>query len=161
MLGFRLAGKRRSEAEAVKNVRFVCDTQAIRPHSSVDIVSLCEPDWPGVLPDSLSCWDSVAYSAGQFDTHREIVSSVSPDGKTVLFMGDPKLPSYNNPATAHPIIVQFADQLDYLELRSYEPAESYFPDYVTRKFGELPDFAITGVERAHPRSRRGPHFEQW
>lgn len=91
-------------------------------------------------------WDSVAYSAGQFDAHREVVSSVSPDGKTVLFMGDPKLPTYNDPVYANAVIVQFADALDYLEIRAYEPAESYFPEYVTRKFGSLPDFTITSVE---------------
>ncbi|MBX3309899.1 MAG: hypothetical protein KF739_05620 [Cryobacterium sp.] len=91
-------------------------------------------------------WDSVAYSAGQFDAHREVVSSVSPDGKTVLFMGDPKLPSYYDPGYASPTIVQFADALDFIDIRAYQPAESYFPDYVTRKFGELPDFTITGVE---------------
>ena len=32
-------------------------------------------------------WDSVAYSSGAFEVHRNVVSSVSPDGKTVLFAG--------------------------------------------------------------------------
>ena len=91
-------------------------------------------------------WDSVAYSAGKFDVHREVVSSVSPDGKTVLFMGDPKLPSYISPGYADPVIEKFDKLLDYYEIRSYQPAESYFPDYVTRKFGNLPNFEISSVD---------------
>ncbi|MCC6271001.1 MAG: hypothetical protein IT190_06965 [Microbacteriaceae bacterium] len=91
-------------------------------------------------------WDSVAYSAGKFDVHREVVSSVSPDGKTVLFMGDPKLPTFIDPGSAHSVIVEFDKLLEYYEIRAYQPAESYFPDYVTRKFGELPGFGITSVE---------------
>lgn len=91
-------------------------------------------------------WDSVAYSAGMFDVHREVISSVSPDGKTVLFMGDPKLPSYFDPGAAHSVVVQFDKVLELYEIRPYDPAETYFPDYVTRKFGDLPGFAITSTE---------------
>ena len=45
-------------------------------------------------------WDSVAYSSGDFEVHRHVVSSVSPDGKTVMFVGDPSIPSCWDPAFA-------------------------------------------------------------
>ncbi|MCC6271002.1 MAG: hypothetical protein IT190_06970 [Microbacteriaceae bacterium] len=90
-------------------------------------------------------WDSVAYSSGAYDVHRNVVSSVSPDGKTVLFVGDPRLPFYWNPAFATDVFRQTADAFDFYEIRTAEPAEVYLPEYVTRKFGELPGFTITSV----------------
>ncbi|MGB3413399.1 MAG: hypothetical protein WBA28_01640 [Microbacteriaceae bacterium] len=109
-------------------------------------VTLRDPVEDAFTVDVPEGWDSVAYSTGQFDAHREVVSSVSPDGKTVLFMGDPKLPTYIEPSSMNPTIRAFEKMLDYYEASVYRAAENYFPDYVTRKFGELPDFVITSVE---------------
>jgi hypothetical protein len=94
-------------------------------------------------------WSSVAYSAGQFDAHREVVNSVSPDGRTVLFMGDGKIPNYWNPATATPVIQEFAEALDFMELQPYTPAEDYFTLYADRKFGQLPGYEFIGVTTDH------------
>jgi hypothetical protein len=91
-------------------------------------------------------WDSVAYSSGQFAVHRNVVSSVSPDGKTVLFVGDPKLPMYWDPSGVTDIFRQSIDKVDFYEIKSFEPMESYLPDYVTGKFGDLPEFQIASVE---------------
>lgn len=90
-------------------------------------------------------WDTVAYSSGGFYNPHNVVSSLSPDGKTVLFMGDQTLPVYWNPVGVLPNIVEMSKVLDFYTITSYQPAESYFPEYVTRKFGELPGFEITGV----------------
>lgn len=91
-------------------------------------------------------WDNLAYSAGEFDVHREVVISVSPDGGTVLFMGDPKVPQYWSPDSTNPFVHQFADMFDYMELKAYSPAPEYFREYARQEYGELPKFAITGVE---------------
>lgn len=88
-------------------------------------------------------WDSLVYSSVEGQVTHEVVNTVSPDGKTILFIGDPKIPSYWNPATANPVTVSFTEKLDFMELRSYEPAPTYMPAYVSRKFGELPGFEIT------------------
>ncbi len=90
-------------------------------------------------------WDSVAYSSGAFEVHRNVVSSVSPDGKTVLFAGDPRLPVYWDPAGVTDIFQQTVDAFDFYEIQVYRPSEIYMPEYVMRKFGELPDFEITSV----------------
>ena len=73
------------------------------------------------------------------------MSSVSPDGKTVLFLGDATLPVYWTPDGILPTTVELAKVLDFYVISDYEPAETYFPEYVTRKFGELPGFEITSV----------------
>lgn len=90
-------------------------------------------------------WDSVAYSSGDLNFSRNMVSSVSPDGKTVIFVGDPKLPMYWSPEWVNPQFQTVVDVIEYWETKAYEPAETYLPDYVTRKFGELPGFEITSV----------------
>ncbi len=87
-------------------------------------------------------WSSVAYSTSEYGVHREVVVSTSPDGGTTLFVGDPKTPQFWNPDTANPTLVQFAEALDYMELRRYVPAETYVTDYTATKFGDLPGFEL-------------------
>jgi hypothetical protein len=91
-------------------------------------------------------WDSVAYSSGRFEVHRNVVSSVSPDGKTVMFVGDPKIPFYWNPKYVTDIFKKATKVVDFYEVKKYEKAEKYLPKYVTSKFGELPEFEITSVD---------------
>jgi len=90
-------------------------------------------------------WDSVAYSSDQFDVHRNVVSSVSPDGSTVMFVGDPRLPFYWEPSGVTDIFRKTVDVVDFYEIKVFEPMESYLPEYVTGKFGGLPEFEIEGV----------------
>lgn len=92
-------------------------------------------------------WDNLAYSTVDGQIHREVVNSVSPDGKTVVFLGDPKIPSYWEPATADDITRQFAEWLPTMDLAPYTPAPQYYEDYVHRKFGGLPGFSLDRVER--------------
>lgn len=92
-------------------------------------------------------WSTVAYSSVEGQIVRQVVNSVSPDGGTVVFVGDPKMPSYWNPDTADSVTVQFAEMLDSMELARYTPAEQYANDWVSKKFGELPSFSIDSVER--------------
>jgi hypothetical protein len=111
-----------------------------------EIVELRDPVEDAFTVNVPKGWLNEAYSTGEFDVHREVVTSVSPDGGTVLFIGDPKIPNFWNPATANPITVQFAEVLDYMELRSYSPAQEFFAEYANQKYGELPGFEITSVE---------------
>ncbi len=113
---------------------------------TADVVTVADPVDNAFTVNVPEGWDSVAYSAGGFYDARYMVSSVSPDGKTVLFLGDPKLPLYWNPETVSPENADMASKLDTWEVAAYQPAETYFPDYVNRKFGELPGFEITSVE---------------
>jgi hypothetical protein len=109
-------------------------------------VTMTDPVENSFWVDVPAGWDSVAYASGQFDVHREVVSSISPDGGTVLFLGDPKIPNYWAPEYATPVTVDMADALDFMELRSYTPAETFTPEWAQQKFSELPGFAINGVQ---------------
>ena len=113
---------------------------------TLETVAMSDPVDDSFTVDVPKGWLNEAYSTGEFDVHREVVTSVSPDGGTVLFIGDPKIPNYWAPEQATDITVQFAEVLDYMELRSYTPAEEYFFDYAHGKYGELPGFEVTGVE---------------
>ncbi len=92
-------------------------------------------------------WDNLLYSTVDGTVHHEVVSSVSPDGGTVLFVGDPKIPSYWNPDTADEITSNFADWLESMDLAYYDAAPSYFETYVRDKFGDLEGFEITSIEQ--------------
>ena len=87
-------------------------------------------------------WDSVAYLSSEGSVRHQVVTSVSPDGRTVLFVGDPKMPNYWDPDRANDITRQFAGWLDLMQLQYYYPADMYFPDYTIEKFGALPDFEM-------------------
>ncbi|MEI2640029.1 MAG: hypothetical protein V9F03_13685 [Microthrixaceae bacterium] len=91
-------------------------------------------------------WDNLVYSTVEGQIHNEIVNSMSPDGETVLFIGDPKIPSYWDPDQANEITRQFTENLDSMDLAYYSPAPEYFSKYVTDKFGQLDGFQVTGSE---------------
>lgn len=92
-------------------------------------------------------WDNLVYSVLDGEIYRGVVNSMSPDGQTVLFVGDPRLPNYWNPDTANPITIANAEQSDMIELAYYDPAPQYFDAYITRKFGHLDDFSIIAAEQ--------------
>jgi hypothetical protein len=113
---------------------------------TLDFVTMTDPVDDSFTVSVPRGWDSIAYSTGQFDAHREIVSTVSPDGGTVIFLGDPKVPNYWHPHSATTEVVEFAEVLEYMEVREYVRAESYFEAWTLDKFGALPGFRIDAVE---------------
>jgi len=112
---------------------------------TTNTVSMLDPVDGAFTVEVPEGWDSVAYSSGRYEVSRNVVSSVSPDGKTVMFVGDPKLPFYWDPAGVTDIFRQTVDVVDFYEIQTYRPAETYLPEYVTTKFGGLPEFEISAV----------------
>jgi hypothetical protein len=108
-------------------------------------VTLADPVDNAFTVDVPEGWDSVAYSTGRFEVHRNVVSTVSPDGKTVMFVGDPKLPYYWEPDFVTDIFRKTVTVVDFYEIKKYQKADKYMPKYVTAKFGELPEFEILSV----------------
>lgn len=90
-------------------------------------------------------WFNKAYSARAYDIHREVVTCVSPNSDTVLFMGDPSIPQYWSPQAAHEVTRYMARVNPMVKIENYQSAEIYFPSYAKRKFGKLENFTITGV----------------
>src|ERR1051325_3403271 len=86
------------------------------------------------VPDG---WDSVAYSTGTYDDHREAVVSGSPDGNPVLFIGDPKLPQCwdpNHPNNQQQWLIDWIDQSDVADFGTYTHAVDWTPGWVLGKF---------------------------
>lgn len=118
------------------------------PSSMVPITDPVNNAFSAQVPEG---WESLAYSTVEGQVTRLVVNTVSPDGGTVLFVGDPKIPSYWEPEAANEMVVRFADMLDSMELRSYTPAEQYVVEYVNEKFGEIDDFQLGELSRAYDR----------
>lgn len=112
---------------------------------TMDFVTLTDPVDDSFTVSAPRGWSSIAYSSGAFDAHREIMSTVSPDGGTVIFLGDPTSPNYWDPAQADDLTRQFAEMLDYMELRSYTPATAYYEEWTVDRFGGLGGFRLDGV----------------
>lgn len=110
-----------------------------------DLVTVSDPVHNAFSAGVPNGWDNLVYSTVEGQVTKEVVNSVSPDGETILFIGDPKIPSYWNPATANPVTVSFTEQLDFMDLKSYVPAPDYLSTYVTEKFGDLPGFRVTEI----------------
>jgi len=116
---------------------------AVGPTS--DFVTVTEPAYGSFTVAVPAGWDNLVYATVDGQIHRTLVTSVSPDGQTVIFIGDPTIPSYWEPAMADDMTRQFAEWLDSMELASYVPAPDYLRAYLSDKFGALPDFSVGAV----------------
>ncbi|CAN5543449.1 hypothetical protein BH11ARM1_BH11ARM1_15670 [soil metagenome] len=91
-------------------------------------------------------WKNMAYLSRIYDNFRVVDTAVSPDGGTVLFSGDPKMPNYTPPQFASNVHEMWAKISPMYAIAPYEEAESYFKKYVDRKFSKLPGFKIVSVD---------------
>lgn len=121
---------------------------------TMDFETLTDPVDDSFTVSAPRGWSSIAYSSGSFDAHIEVMSTVSPDGGTVIFLGDPTSPNYWDPAQADDLTRQFAEMLDFMELRSYTPATVYFEEWTLDRFGGLGGFSLDGVVNDQPSTDR-------
>ena len=92
-------------------------------------------------------WRNLAYTARSFDLTRFVLNSVSPDGSTVLFIGDPTAPMYVEPSFPSINVTRSVVKVQPLmKIARFQPAPVYFPDYVKRKFGGLEGFEMLPPE---------------
>ncbi len=79
-------------------------------------------------------WQSRAWLAWSGPVPREVATATSPDGATALFLGDPTIPQFIDPAA-----VAFAPPPGAV-VRPYTPIEHFLPGYLHHRFGRLPGF---------------------
>jgi hypothetical protein len=89
-------------------------------------------------------WKNDAYLYRVYELSRNVATSLSPDGNTALFFGDPKMPYYSIPTPELNENSPFANLNPLSKYAQYETADNYFEKYVQNKFGKLPGFKITG-----------------
>ncbi len=90
-------------------------------------------------------WKNEAYLYRVYDITRTVATSASPDGRTVLFIGDPKMPNYIVPDEYFNEQSPLANINPLSKVAQFIPAEEYFENYVNEKFGKLDGFRITGT----------------
>lgn len=92
-------------------------------------------------------WFNRAYVSRADDIFREVVTCVSPDSNTVIYMGDPKIPQYWYPEKANQVTHYLANNNPAMvKIEPHQTAREYTPGYVERKFGQLEGFTITKIE---------------
>ena len=93
-------------------------------------------------------WDTTAYSTGMYSDHREAVVSISPDGNTIVFLGDPKLPAYWSPsasANQTDAVRGWVERSDLAEWVEYTPATQWVQEWTATRFGGLDGFVLEGT----------------
>lgn len=80
-------------------------------------------------------WQNRAWVKQNGPIPRQVATAASPDGATALFLGDPTIPQFIDPAA-----VAFAPPPGTV-VRPYTPIEHFLPGYLHQRFGRLPGFA--------------------
>lgn len=88
-------------------------------------------------------WANRTHSVRVFNIHSMLDITVSPNGSVLIYAGDPSIPQYWSPDAANPITYDMARVNPRMRIEPFRPAAAFFPEYVKRKFGKLPDFKIT------------------
>ncbi|WP_164019997.1 hypothetical protein [Pyxidicoccus trucidator] len=113
---------------------------------TTDLVTVRDPVENAYTMGMPKGWHNQTYSARVYDIHSMVTHSVSPDGSVLIFSGDPSIPQYWNPAAATPVHYDMARVHPRMKIEPFVPATDYFPGYVKRKFGKLPDFKLLSTE---------------
>jgi hypothetical protein len=113
---------------------------------TTDLVTMRDPVENAYTMGMPKGWHNRTYSARVFDIHSMVTTSVSPDGSVLIFSGDPSIPQYWSPAAATPVHYDMARTHPRMKIEPFVPATEYFPGYVKRKFGKLPDFKLLSTE---------------
>lgn len=115
---------------------------------TMETVTMTDPVAQSFTVEAPLGWDTTAYSTGMYSDHRTAVVSVSPDGKTILFSGDPLSPAYwspSAPANQTEFVQGWVDQSSLAEWSEYQPATTWTEEWVLRKFGGLEGFELLGT----------------
>jgi hypothetical protein len=94
-------------------------------------------------------WKNDAYIARSGVVTHNIATSLSPDGATAFFYGDPKMPHFIEPAGW--VGPPPGDSL--ARRQAFEPAARFLPTYLKQRFGKLPGFHVV-------RSAQEPDLER-
>lgn len=85
-------------------------------------------------------WYNRAYSTRIHTIIHEVVTCVSPNSDTVLFLGDPHITQYWNPQMANEFTRLMVRNNPSMKLESVRAANEFFAEYATAKFGHLEGF---------------------
>jgi hypothetical protein len=96
-------------------------------------------------------WNNQANLQRDQSLNRIIASAVSPDGRTMIHLGDPRLPIFTAPSPyVDPSLMAWNP---FFRMQPYTPADHFYHDYVRQCFGGAPGFRILNVAAS-------PNFER-
>lgn len=113
---------------------------------TTDLVTVTDPVEKAYSMGMPKGWQNRTYSARVGEVHSTVTTTVSPNGSVLLYDGDPNIPQYWSPAAATPITHTMAKMNPRMKIQPFVRATAYFPDYVEKKFGKLPGFAMVSTE---------------
>lgn len=113
---------------------------AVETPTTGETVTLTDPAEASFTVEMPKGWLNQAYLRRVHDQVRVVATSLSPDNNTLIYFGDPNLPGYFEPSSGIPSFNPM------IKIQAFVPADTYFPNYVKRKFGKLPDFKITRID---------------
>jgi hypothetical protein len=115
------------------------------PASSGALVAMSEPQENAFTVKIPEGWKHRLAVVQVYDQKRPVVTAIKPGGDAFLFLGDPQMPSYALPTPQFNSGMPLANANPLLKIAPFQPAKQFFPEYLKRKFGKLPDFRIVGV----------------
>lgn len=113
----------------------------------VQIADMTENSFSIAMPAG---WNNAALLHRKHQSPRALVTSVSPDKNTVIYLGDPRLPVYTIPGSGFDAPYrQFNIKYPY-QIAPSVSAETYFSDYLRKHFGGMEGFRIIEKFDNHP-----------
>jgi hypothetical protein len=112
---------------------------------TLNLVTLTEPEENAFTIQMPEGWKNKAAVVQVYDQKRPVATSTAPDGNTFLFWSDPQMPGFSIPTPQMNANTPFANMNPLLKISDYKPAKQFFTEYLTKKFGKLPDFRIVGT----------------
>jgi len=109
----------------------------------IELVAVSDPVEGGFTVWLPRGWQNQAHSVRPYGVHRAVIASLSPDGGTWLFVGDPQMPDFMEP---NPQMFGFPMGGPMSHVQPYVPAEPFFLHYVGQRFGQAGrDFRVTAA----------------
>jgi|GEM_PF-4028999 len=105
----------------------------------INIADMAENSFSVDMPAG---WTNTALLHRVHGSPRSLVTAISPDKNTVIYIGDPRLPVYTVPGSGfEEPYRQFNMKYPY-QVAEYVPAETYFNNYLRTHFGQIEGFRI-------------------
>ncbi|WEK35207.1 MAG: hypothetical protein P0Y53_22180 [Candidatus Pseudobacter hemicellulosilyticus] len=130
----------------------VADT-AKKPAAPIDparlqFVKLTEPQEKSYSIELPTGWTNDVSLVRVYNMVRPVSTSVSPDGNTLFFFGDGRVPGYMVPNGVIDENSFLVSQNPLMRVGNYIPADQFFQQYIKEKFGSKPGFKIIGRDRS-------------
>lgn len=111
----------------------------------VEFVNVTEPNEQAFSVNVPKGWKADVAMIRRGGGVKNVGSITSPDGKINLFFGDPNLPSFGLPNPQMGMYEGMNTGNPLFQVRQFVPADQFFKDYTSRRFGNNQGFRILNI----------------